>query len=349
MVMRTRRLSPGPSLFERLRDLDPRPILDQEPYRERGIRGVIRRRIGQPVSWAVHGLAHCLFQSYEVLDRAKVSRDYKRPIIFYANHGSYLDPGLFGSAVTMARGRRPWSVASATLYGESKLFHAIFPYLGAVPFSRRLGNENDAFASVSPLAALLKARRDINIFIEGTMPGNLQGSADGIWSLRSDVEKGTGLLRAHPFVAMLAYVANGYVQPVGISGAGRALPPEMLPGKLDFPGTWPLLRSFKNHRITLRFGDAIDVSRELIPKGANPQPSRTDFMRFTNDRMMPALSALVDFTRQDPPVAVAPTQKPLDETYYAAVRDMEAAMARRLKQENRNPEYVQKVLGKDVP
>lgn len=108
---------------------------------------------------------------------------------------------------------------------------------------------------------------------------------------RHAVDPETGLLQGRTGVVRLAMEAGVPVVPVGISGTGAAFPPEIYP-RLE------LLELPRKVPITVRFGRPLRFSR---PEGGVAE--REDLRRET-DRLMKALSALVDHGRSYVPTRV---------------------------------------------
>ncbi|HOT10729.1 MAG TPA: alpha/beta fold hydrolase, partial [Polyangiaceae bacterium] len=105
------------------------------------------------------------------------------------------------------------------------------------------------------------------------------------------VDRSTGLLRGKTGAVRLAISAGVPIVPVGVSGTGRALPPEIYPRLevLRMPGASP---------IRIRFGEPIDYSQY------HGQEVDKEVLRELTDELMRRISELVDHRSNYAPIEV---------------------------------------------
>ncbi|MBM4395946.1 MAG: alpha/beta fold hydrolase [Deltaproteobacteria bacterium] len=197
--------------------------------------------------------------------------------IIAANHASWLDVQVLGVS-TMRR-----------LYFVAKSDFRDWPFL------RRLIELNDGIyvrrggdpRGLDEVSAAVADGKAVVIFPEGTIPGEEDVP-------RWDAEPDTGLLRGHTGVARVALATGAPVVPCGISGTGKAFPPEMYPRLQMLP---PLPRPVP---VTVRFGAPIAFKRPAR------EVSREDLAAMTK-RVMVAISGLIDHSRDFQPIAAPST------------------------------------------
>jgi len=129
-----------------------------------------------------------------------------------ANHQSWLDPQILAVSIP----RKICFMAKSEFMRWPLLRH--FIELSDSIFIRRGGDEK----ALLEVALRLGKGDVVCIFPEGTIPGEEQIA-------RSAVDKNTGLLEGKTGMVRLALKAGVPIVPVGISGSGRALPPEAYP------------------------------------------------------------------------------------------------------------------------
>jgi len=195
-------------------------------------------------------------------------------VILASNHQSWLDVQvLFVSCP-----RRVHFIAKSEFETWPVLRHLI--RLSESVFIRR-GGDNQALES---LAEAARQGWAIAIYPEGTIPGEEDIP-------RRAVDPTTGLLPGHTGVARLALMANVPIIPVGVSGTGRAFPPEVYPRLelLRLPGRTP---------VRIRFGEPISVEEYQEREQGKP------LFRELTDRVMHEISALVDHRSNYVPIEV---------------------------------------------
>lgn len=202
-------------------------------------------------------------------------------VILACNHQSWLDVQVLGASSP----RRVHFIAKSEFEHWPVLRHLI-PISQSV-FVRRGGDEE-------ALESIVQALRDgwaVAIFPEGTIPGEEDIP-------RRAVDPRTGLLPGRTGVARLALWAGVPIVPVGLSGTGRAFPPEIYPRLevLRLPGTTP---------IRIRFGKPIDVASEY-----SDRPRSREVYRELTDRVMREISALVDHRANYVPLNVPLPEPP---------------------------------------
>ncbi len=160
------------------------------------------------------------------------------------------------------------------------------------PILRRLIELNDSIyirrggdaQGLDEVAEAVRSGKAVVVFPEGTIPGEEDIP-------RWEVEPDTGLLRGKSGVVRVALATGAPIIPCGVSGTGRAFPPEAYPRLQVFP---PLPRPFP---ITIRYGKPIRLERPLS------EPTREDLARMTKQVML-AISALVDHSRDYEPITL---------------------------------------------
>jgi carboxylesterase len=201
-------------------------------------------------------------------------------VILACNHQSWLDAQVLGASCP----RRVHFIAKSEFQSWPVLRHVI-PLTQSV-FIHRGGDEE-------ALESIVDALRDgwaVAIFPEGTIPGEEEVP-------RHAIDPKTGLLPGHTGVARLALGAGVPVIPVGISGTGRAFPPEIYPRLeiLRLPGKTP---------VRIRFGRAVDQT-----SFADVRDERVAFRAFT-DHVMSEISKLVDHRANYVPIDVPLPEPP---------------------------------------
>ncbi|MGI8603034.1 MAG: lysophospholipid acyltransferase family protein [Verrucomicrobiales bacterium] len=148
-------------------------------------------RFGHVVTSAA---AHCFFD-FRVLHRHRLIEN--GPALIVANHVSYFDPPLIGSAY-----ERPiWFLARKTLFRGFGAW--LYPRLNCIPIDQ----EGSDISGVKTIIRLLRGGERVLLFPEGSR------SLDG------------ALQAAEPGVGLVICRANVPVQPLRLFGAHEALPP----------------------------------------------------------------------------------------------------------------------------
>jgi len=196
-------------------------------------------------------------------------------VLFASNHQSWNDVQVLGAACP----RRLRFLAKAMFREWPVLRHLI--ELSDSPFIKRGGDS----AGMASAVEALRSGKALAIFPEGTIPGEEK-------IMRQDVEAETGLLRGHTGAVRLAIAAKAPIIPVGVSGTGLSFPPEVYP-RLE------ILEAPKNVPVVVRFGEPMTFE-ELYDK---EELTREELREATN-RLMAAISALVDHDRNYIPIEV---------------------------------------------
>jgi len=201
-------------------------------------------------------------------------------VILACNHQSWLDVQL----LVAASPRRVHFMAKSEFQEWPVLRHVI-PLSQSI-FIRRGGDD-------STLEAFMEALRGgwaVGVFPEGTIPGEETIP-------RHAIDPETGLLPGHTGVARLAFGANVPIIPVGLSGTGRAFPPEIYPRLeiLRLPATTPLLA---------RFGEPI------YPGDFRGGDDDRATFRALTDEVMRRISSLVDHRANYVPIDVPVPEPP---------------------------------------
>lgn len=198
-------------------------------------------------------------------------------VVFASNHQSWLDVQVLGAASP----RRVHFIAKSEFETWPGLRHLI--RLTESVYVRRGGDEE----GLREIVDLLQSGRAVVIYPEGTIPGEEDIP-------RTAVDPKTGLLRGHSGVARLALAAGVPIVPVGVSGTGRAFPPEVYP-RLE------LLRLPGASKVKVRFGApiAMDAYAE--------RPRDHALLREITDRVMGRISEIVDHS-----MSYVPLELPLE-------------------------------------
>ncbi|MBI5512003.1 MAG: alpha/beta fold hydrolase [Deltaproteobacteria bacterium] len=152
--------------------------------------------------------------------------------------------------------------------------------LADAPYIRRGGDHEGLQRAID----FLQQGRVLGIFPEGTIPGEED-------IMRHAVEPTTGLLRGHTGAVRLAISARVPIVPVGVSGTGASLPPEIYP-RLE------LLQLPKSAPVTVRYGEPISYEQYHGQTLAKAE------LRRLTDELMHKISALVDHGRGYVPITV---------------------------------------------
>lgn len=195
-------------------------------------------------------------------------------VILAANHQSWLDV----SAIMASSPRRIHFVAKAEFASWRVMRHLV--RLSESLFVRRGGDER----GLQNIADALRQGWAIGIFPEGTIPGEEDIP-------RHRIDPSTGLLQGRTGAVRLAVRTGVPIVPVGISGTGRALPPEVYP-RLE------LLRMPQSTPVTVRFGKPIYYDQHDV---ANM--SRETYRELT-EQLMHSISGLVDHRANYAPLQV---------------------------------------------
>jgi carboxylesterase len=205
-------------------------------------------------------------------------------VIFACNHQSWLDVQVLGASSP----RRIHFIAKSEFEAWPVLRHLV--KLSESVFVKRGGDD----AALETVAEALRKGWPVAIFPEGTIPGE-----EDIPRVAVDPE--TGLLPGHTGVARLALKAGVPIVPVGVSGTGRAFPPEIYP-RLE------LLRMPGNTPVRIRFGQPISVEEY------QDRPQDRQLFREVTNRVMKEISKLVDHRANYIPLEVPLPQPPKRET-----------------------------------
>lgn len=194
--------------------------------------------------------------------------------LFAINHQSWLD----GQVVTAAAPRKVSFLAKSE-FNDWPILHHVMDLVDAV-YIKRGGDDS----TLEMIANRLREGACIAIFPEGTIPGEEDIP-------RWDVEPETGLLRGKTGVVRLALKSGVPIIPVGVSGTGRAFPPEAYPRMQEFPLP-------KATPIEVRFGEPIYLQERGDEEVSYEQ------LRGMTDRVMCALSHLIDHSMGYEPMSL---------------------------------------------
>jgi carboxylesterase len=208
--------------------------------------------------------------------------------ILAPNHQSWLDV-----QVVVASLERPVRFIAKSMFETWPFLRHLIELSNSV-YIRRGGDD----AGLQAVAESLRNGDLVCIFPEGTIPGEEDVA-------RWEVEPDTGLLRGKTGVARLALMAGVPVIPIGLSGTGRAFPPEAYPRLQQLPVR-------RKVPITIRFG------KPLYFQKSNGKPGRNEVRSMTKT-VMKAISGLIDHDRNFVPqqVPVPPLHAPQRKPTYA--------------------------------
>lgn len=202
--------------------------------------------------------------------------------IITPNHASWLDVEM----VAVAARRRVNFVAKSE-FRQWPLLRQLIRVTDAI-YVRRGGDPN----ALDEICDAVSAGKAVVIFPEGTIPGEEDVPK---W----EVEPDTQLLRGRSGAVRVALRTGAPIIPCGVSGTGRAFPPEAWPRMQVMP---PLPRP---EPVTVRFGAPMHFSQE-------GDVSREQLAVMTK-RVMIAVSSLIDHERNRP-VEEQPVSTPVRST-----------------------------------
>ncbi|HQC45637.1 MAG TPA: alpha/beta fold hydrolase [Myxococcota bacterium] len=190
-----------------------------------------------------------------------------------SNHRSWLDVQILATAPK----RRLYFVAKSE-FQEWPMLRRLLDLTDSIYVSR--GGGGRGLDEISQAVANGKA---VVIFPEGTIPGEEDIP-------RWDAEDDTGLLRGHSGVVRVALATGAPIIPVGLSGTGKAFPPEAYPRMEQLPLPKPT-------PITVNFGKPITFNKSM------KDVTREDLAKMTKEVMV-AISGLMDHSREYVPVTL---------------------------------------------
>ncbi len=194
--------------------------------------------------------------------------------ILSSNHQSWLDIQVLGSACP----RRIYFVAKSEFRHWPVMRHLID--LSQSLFIQRGGDKK----GLENIKSALERGKAVAIYPEGTIPGEEDVA-------RREVDPETGLLKGKTGAIRLAIESQVPIIPVGVSGTGRAFPPEIYP-RLE------ILRLPASTPIRIRFGEPMDFSQYYGKELSHEQ------LRALTDELMRRISALVDHRSNYAPIEV---------------------------------------------
>jgi carboxylesterase len=230
------------------------------------------------------GLRKALATNFRISNELEIEGGENVPsqggVLLASNHQSWLDVQVLGASCP----RRVHFIAKAEFEKWPVLRHLV--RLSESVFVRRGGDDE----TLRSIAEALRQGWAVAIYPEGTIPGEEDIP-------RVAVDPRTGLLPGHTGVARLALMAGVPIVPVGVSGTGRAFPPEVYP-RLE------LLRLPAPTPIRLRFGKPISLSEYT------GRAQGKELFREVTDRVMREISALVDHRVNYIPIEVPIPEPP---------------------------------------
>lgn len=237
--------------------------------------------VSDPIYHALGHVMRAMFESQNALEAEGLENVPETGgFILACNHQSWNDVQVIGATCP----RRLRFLAKSEFERWPILRHLI--KLTDSPFIHRGG---DPQGMVNAVEALQHGKA-LCIFPEGTIPGEEDLG-------RHLVERDTGLLKGKTGVVRLALEAGVPVIPVGVSGTGAAFPPEIYP-RLE------ILEPPRPAPITIRYGRPLRFER--------PDHGEADhvYLRRETNRLMGAISGLVDHERNYVPLQVPVPELP---------------------------------------
>ena len=224
------------------------------------------------------GMKALVHAQYTMMNDLQVEQTDLAPqeggVIFACNHQSWADVQVFGSSCP----RRVYFVAKA-MFKKWPILRHLIELNGGIYVHRAPASKDQTKTELSSVVEQLKAGKAICIFPEGTIPGEENFP-------RHMVESDTGLLKGRSGVVRLALEAGVPIVPVGISGTGKAFPPEIYP-RLE------LLRLPGNSPIKIKYGEPIHMDEYYHKDLASTDDGRKTIRELTNN-VMTKISELVD-------------------------------------------------------
>jgi carboxylesterase len=244
-----------------------------------GLRGLERTGLKGGASELVYeGVKKGLYGNFRVNNELDIEGEENVPpqggVLLASNHQSWFDVQVLVASCP----RRVHFIAKQEFQDWPVLRHLI--HFSESVYIRR-GGDNEALQSI---AAALRQGWAVAIYPEGTIPGEEDIP-------RRAVDPKTGLLPGHTGVARLALLAGVPIIPVGVSGTGRAFPPEVYP-RLE------LLRLPVRKPIRIRFG------RPITLEAYEGREHGKELYREVTDRVMEEISKLVDHRSNYVPIEV---------------------------------------------
>ena len=227
------------------------------------------------------------------------------PVLFLANHQSYMDSLLVGSTIYHFTGVVPFYMTS-TKHTQKFPLGAVIRWAGAIPFDRdhqKLRHDRDhLFNQLVKFYNLLKCGHSLVIFPEGTTPGGVDIGGDGVGKLLSEVFAETGMLSIPPFILQLALAAEVKIVLIGLSGTGKLLPHEVAPDRLVEPN------NPKDHTVLVRLKDWGTVEENLrkLTPDTQEKPLSQRIKWLTRQRLTYDLRDLVDSSLYQFPIESFP-------------------------------------------
>jgi carboxylesterase len=201
-------------------------------------------------------------------------------MLFASNHQSWLDVQVLGASSP----RRVHFVAKSEFRDWPVLRHLV-NFSDSIFITR--GGDREGLEQI---VSALREGKAVAIYPEGTIPGEEDIP-------RRAVDPKTGLLKGHTGAVRMAIRARVPIIPVGVSGTGRALPPEIYP-RLE------ILRLPRTTSIRIRFGEPIRYD-----DFQGRDPDHAEIRRLT-DELMSAISRLVDHRANYVPLEVPIPEPP---------------------------------------
>lgn len=198
----------------------------------------------------------------------------KGGVVFACNHQSWLDVQVLVATAP----RRVHFIAKSEFQTWPVLRHLVKLFQSV--FIHRGGDD----AALKQIIEALMGGWAVAIFPEGTIPGEEDVP-------RVAVNPETGLLPGHTGVARLALKAGVPVVPVGVSGTGRAFPPEVYP-RLE------MIRMPRNTPVRVRFGEPMNLSE------FRRKEHTRELYREVTDEVMVEISKLIDHLANYVPIEV---------------------------------------------
>ncbi|MBF0107109.1 MAG: alpha/beta fold hydrolase [Deltaproteobacteria bacterium] len=237
---------------------------------------------------AMQGLRRLMYLQYSKINNLKIEGlnniTKKGGVLFACNHQSWADVQVMGASCS----RRLHFIAK-DMFKDWPVLRHLIELNGAIYVTRAPRDKNQTQDELGNVVKALKEGKAVGIFPEGTIPGEENIP-------RHAVEPETGLLKGRTGVVRLALEAGVPIIPVGVSGTGKAFPPEIYP-RLE------LLRLPGNSPMKIRYGKPLCFKNHYGKNLTQTEDGRKTLRALTN-QVMKEISKLVDHSMNYIPLEV---------------------------------------------
>ncbi|MBF0493245.1 MAG: alpha/beta fold hydrolase [Deltaproteobacteria bacterium] len=234
-------------------------------------------------------LSQHISRYFKLKTEGKESLPPQGPLILVANHQSWLDIPLIAAAI-------PEKICFLIPdeYQKWPFLHQLIELSGSIYIESQ--EDDRAFEE----AAERLARGEwVCLFPEGQIPGDKIS--------RMEVERDTGLLPGHTGFVRLALLSGAPILPIGISGSGKAFPPEAYPHR-------DISALPKRESVKVKIGKLHSLTSAGITKGKN-QDLALWSIHWSKEKLMSETKKIMEFISKliDPVQNYIPLKLPLKE------------------------------------